>query len=732
MWLIASPLCVLVYLLTTYWTKSKLFTYISLGGVVSTLLAVLQVTNAPMLVLLLSFGMLFLGILLLSRALQGSRFADFTFQPLILVAQVGMPVLIILAISTWLQYTGCTTCSEGSPWLLIILLALGVVFYVLSEIFFTSIEARWASAVLFPIPLVFSFLELELSDTFLGVSMMVVSLAYLGVGYTLTRREEQKRGGLPLYVVAYALALVVTFTAAGEPSDLILILFGDVILLALSAFIHEDNRWVYGAAWLLMLPIYLLIDINVRELHNQGLLMGLMGLNYAAVGYALGRRQLRLGGPFLSAAAFLSVLTVGLTWGNPTIASIVLGVIAVLYLLSALWTDWVWLLLPTLISIDLMILSLTLLLVESNAQVESLAISYTAIGVVFALLSLPLDRLKARRWEWPLILVSTLNLSGAYLAGLFITGPIAIGQSIILAILMLSFSWIRRREFDTQKQLPFLSYFGLLILFTGHFYFLNEVGFGIEDAWPAYTAGFCGLFVVLAWPLQRGELERLYSVPMRRLGTTLLAIPLFGAIAVSLWNATPLLGAVTFAIAGLTFLGDAAMRKVLHLVYLSAGSFLVVIWAVLISFDIEEPQAYVAPIVIALLGIGWNERRRGLTGTYQLSTFCGLAILLGTSFVQSLAREGILYAILLGVESIATLAWGIYHRTRAYVRLAIIAFLANGIMQLGPGFVALPRWIQIGLTGGILFGGGLLALFKREELIRTRSRITEQWKEWGA
>ena len=80
----------------------------------------------------------------------------------------------------------------------------------------------------------------------------------------------------------------------------------------------------------------------------------------------------------------------------------------------------------------------------------------------------------------------------------------------------------------------------------------------------------------------------------------------------------------------------------------------------------------------------------------------------------------------------AVLAWGVYNRTRAYVRLAIFAFLANGVVQLGPGFVALPRWIQIGLTGGILFGGGLLALFKREELIRTRTKLSESWKEWGA
>jgi hypothetical protein len=51
-------------------------------------------------------------------------------------------------------------------------------------------------------------------------------------------------------------------------------------------------------------------------------------------------------------------------------------------------------------------------------------------------------------------------------------------------------------------------------------------------------------------------------------------------------------------------------------------------------------------------------------------------------------------------------------------------------VQLGAGFVDLSRWVQIGLTGGILFGGGLLALSKREQLLATRERFTKTWREW--
>ena len=67
--------------------------------------------------------------------------------------------------------------------------------------------------------------------------------------------------------------------------DLAKILLGDVLLLAVSAAIHRDYRWVYGAVWLFMLPVYLIVYLNVPVLYHQGLLMGALGLLYVAAGY---------------------------------------------------------------------------------------------------------------------------------------------------------------------------------------------------------------------------------------------------------------------------------------------------------------------------------------------------------------------------------------------------------------------------------------------------------------
>ena len=90
-----------------------------------------------------------------------------------------------------------------------------------------------------------------------------------------------------------------------------------------------------------------------------------------------------------------------------------------------------------------------------------------------------------------------------------------------------------------------------------------------------------------------------------------------------------------------------------------------------------------------------------------------------------------MYAILVAVEGILAVVWGMRTHCRCFVQVGGFALIANAVVQLGPGFIDLPRWIQIGLTGAILLGGGMAALFKREQIINTRRRLTDEWRQWN-
>jgi len=727
MWLIASPLCLLLYGLTAYWTRSDLFTYISQVAVVSTVTAALVVIGAPLLVYPLTFSLVAFVFLLLARFAKTSPFSEFTYQPLLIVSQLAMPLILIAASMAWLTFTGCATCTDGSPWLAILTLGVGVLFYTTTDVIFERLFARWVAAPLFAVTFGFILSELNFSNSAIGIALMMLSLALLGVGYALERKEARRSGGWPLYATAYVVAIFVSLMAIRNTDDLVKILLGDVALLAISAAIFRNAWWVYGAVWLFMLPVYLIISLYIHEFYNQGLLMGLLGLNYAAVGYALGRRELRKGGPFLTAGAFLSVIAIMLVWANPLIASLVLVAIAILYLLIALWIGWEWLLLPALLALNLSVFTINDLLFDGwQTFTNALIISYAVLGTLSVMGGLVLRRTEEKRWAWPLYIAGTVNLAGAYLGGLLSSNGLALGLSVTLAAILLTFAWLERMEIAEKKLPPILTYLGLIVIFGGQFYALDMIGDAALNAWPAYAAGVCALFVAFAWLLRRETLIQVYSTPLRYTGLWLMAVPMAGTLAIF----EPMLGAVTFAIAGSTYAADAALRKIIGLGYLSVGAFIAVIIAVLMFFDVTEPQAYAIPIGLALLGGGWNERLRGGSVSYRLPTLLGLIVLMGLAFVQSLPQGAYVYAILLGFESLVALGWGIYTRSRGYVQLGIIALFINAIVQLGPGFMELPRWIQIGVTGSILLGGGLAALFKREEILTARHKLAEEWRQW--
>jgi hypothetical protein len=236
----------------------------------------------------------------------------------------------------------------------------------------------------------------------------------------------------------------------------------------------------------------------------------------------------------------------------------------------------------------------------------------------------------------------------------------------------------------------------------------------------------CGLFVGLAWLLRRGDAAKLYGTPLHHAGLALTLIPLLGADAVS--NFDSLLIALTTAIAGVIYTADAVAIRNRYLGYLGGFAFMVAYWATLLFFTITELQAYALPLGFGLLAVGWNERRLNMRGVYLAATLLGLLVLMGTAFVQSL--DGSIYALILLLESLAAIGWGAHVHSRGYVRLGILALVANALAQFGPAFVDFPRWVQLGSIGTLLLAGGMTALFMREQLLVMRRSIAGEWKRW--
>ena len=205
-----------------------------------------------------------------------------------------------------------------------------------------------------------------------------------------------------------------------------------------------------------MLPIYLLIVHNVTEYAYRGLLMGLLGLNYVVAGYVLGRREKRLGWPFLSAAAFLSLLVTGLTWPEPWIFVLSMAAITAVYVLMALWLKWAWLMIPALLAADLLILGLNRGVYNLAKPLEpALIISYGLSGCLLLVGGLLLRRRAHTLWAVALYLFGVVDLGLAYGTGLLVGGWLAVGMSAVTAAFLLAFSWLEREQIESMKLPPY-------------------------------------------------------------------------------------------------------------------------------------------------------------------------------------------------------------------------------------------------------------------------------------
>jgi hypothetical protein len=342
-WLITSPICLCVYLFTAFWTKSDLFTYFSIAAIGSTLAAALAVASASASTFILAFSLLAFCLWGSAVLLQKRTISKFITSPLNWVSQILMPAILITAGWNWLNQTGCTSCPNGSPFLSIASIAVGGLFYIFTDMKTKRNEPRWAVPVIFTATLAFTMIELDFSDTSMGIGLMLQALVYLWVGYGLDRKSSQTIRNVSFYIMAFLIATYLTystFTLSDDMTTLIIVLFGDVLLLGCTSFIKRSPLWLYGAVWLMMLPVYLWADMLIPEVYSQGLVMFGLAILYLGSGYLVGRKNIRWGGPFLTSTALLSAVTVAMTLENLLIASFVLVAWAVIYPLAAIWLNW--------------------------------------------------------------------------------------------------------------------------------------------------------------------------------------------------------------------------------------------------------------------------------------------------------------------------------------------------------------------------------------------------------
>jgi Predicted membrane protein (DUF2157) len=735
---------VLFYVLTDLLFHWILARWIAASAFVMTVICLLVQLKIPPTAIGFTLAFVAAAYLLAGYALQRRTNQLDQALPLVVIAHVLASLIFLYSVLLWASPD--LFPQPGSPWFALAAMFAVALFCVLTDLLFQWILARWVAAFALAATIVCILFQLEVSLAASSFTLLFLSLAFLLVGWFIRHRTDEIQQALPLYAAGYAAAVFSTLQVGvvfeQNLTLLAQVLTGDVILLAVSAVLHRQVAWAYGAAWLFIAPVAIYAQVYLDSVYQVGLaLSGLLAV-YAATGYLAGRRTLRLGGAFLSAAAFLSLVVVPLVWVNSTGATLILGAIAALYLLFAVWLGWPWLLAPALAALHLAVITgLDIFYSPASPWDQALTLAYAVAGVIMLLAGIYLRRTNRVRWAWPLLAFAALDLAGTFLSSLLLGGWLPVVLSAVYAILAFWLAWTEDRFFTEAKLGPVLTYLGAALLFTGHFYALALAGLA-WTAWPPVTALLCALMVAASWFFRQGQPGRIYGTPLHRTGLGLLLVPLLWIVLVTNTEAHhifallagstawpfSLIQLVTFAIASCVYFADGAIRRNPLLIYLGGGALVVALWSALMYYQVSELQAYVLPLGLGLVLAGWNERRLGRTETYRWATLFGLLLLMGTAFYQSF--EAPVYAALLLVESALALGLGIRIRSRGYVIVGGLALVANALVQFGSAFIELDRWIQIGVIGSLLLGGGLLALFRRDRIITARRHFTEDWKKW--
>jgi hypothetical protein len=147
---------------------------------------------------------------------------------------------------------------------------------------------------------------------------------------------------------------------------------------------------------------------------------------------------------------------------------------------------------------------------------------------------------------------------------------------------------------------------------------------------------------------------------------------------------------------------------------------------ILFELNVDEPQYY--SIGAALLGMLMHyllTRAGGKTGAFIAGMLSQL-VLLGTTYIQMVSTNKLSFFIVLFVQSMIILIYGLIQRSRSLV-ITPIVFAVLGVMTvIYSALKGLGPVILIGSTGVLLLMAGIIAVLLRERI----TRLGEQLSEW--
>ncbi len=650
-------------------------------------------------------------------------------------------------------------------------LALDAFVYAISAYLFRRAFWLYLTAALLPIV---ALLTLEyhqkLVDVWIAGVFMGMAFIYVMTGWLLDRKlrmgqEKVSSFALPFFAVGYTLSAIALLVASAEKQLAIGVDISGVVLYALSALLFRESLFIYPAAWLAAVAYHL--GLTLSSLHPDWYGLGWLPLiiAYIVLGrYVFQRAELGITDlrsfitsfkrpcmPFYLLAYVLSVYMCVISYGDSAPLTITLLAAAATYFLSAvIFRNFFWLY-PGIIVIHLAVIPV-LSLLPGWVPAHYITLPLTCLMWVAALSGLWLRR-KTKRvldgqpkeggvqrqriindlltpsWGQPFFLWTIYDLivwQLLALRGIDTTIIIAISNAVLLG--MLGMLW--------NERILACGSLAYLLLATGFRLAWTGMPLASALAWLAGIGYGVYLFAVILEMVDRARWQNkrkfvIWIDPLMALALTLPTLAVFGTLMQH--SSQRLAAVVSLIFAGATYLSHAYWKRIIRLSYLGVAMLEIAWTLVLFDQGITQLQSYAIPAGLYFAFIGHLERRNNQARLGTIVEAFGFAVILISSFTQSLnGAEGFAYFLLLLLEGLLVLWWGAANRRKEPFLLGLGAIVLNIVAQVIVliHVYEVQRWIITLGLGVVLVSVAVIIERKREQIIAQSQEWLEILESW--
>ncbi len=639
-------------------------------------------------------------------------------------------------------------------------LALNAIVYAASAYIFKQTFWLYLSNVLAP---VIAFLILQQTDhlnaDWIAPTFMAFAFVYFGIGQLFDRAQktdslEIHPFAAPFYAPGFVLSAIALAVASGDKNLAIQIYSAGVILYALAGWLFREALFIYPASWLAAVPYFLAITLTPLETKWYGLAWLPLIVLYIGLGrFVFHRKALPSLGqgllaqwlshpavPFYILAYGLSLSMISLSYINPLSITIAFGAGAVIYFASAyLFRTPGWIYAGLFTSHMSILVSFTIN--PQGGSAHHLAYPFHAMIWLTALIgyafsrstaesaprsakdaygSALLEHLLGHAWARPFFVFTFIEMilwQTVALYGYDTTIVLASGHALLLTLFailwtegalvygVVGFGLLAVGATLKREQVPFAD---ALAIFSG-------IGFGLYLLGQILKSASSRMKALVVWPGPLTQSAIFLTAVAATLNLTQFAAHLT-ALAISL------------AFAGALYVTIAYRARLYALGYLGMALLQVAWIFILYTNEIIQPQLYAIPGGLYFLAVAYLELQRNRKQYALPIEIFGLAILLVTTFAQSLsATQGLVYFILLIIEGFLVIWWGTIQKRRIpfFSGIGAIAFnfVAQVILLVDRGIVSI--W-YVGFGVGLLIMGAAIYIERGREQLRARSR---EWSE---